>query len=331
MRVRGWVGLVGVAGLMLGCRSEGNFECSADSQCMLEGVAGYCETTGFCSFPDPTCASTRRYGQLAGDLAKTCVPAQGSTGMLESSSTQPPGTEGSTTGPSPSSTDAATASTTGTLDTTDTSETTGTTSAADSSDGSESSSTAGPFDPGCDVGLLDFFDGPQFDPAWTVDDNPWSSSFVEGAAQWTVGPGRGGFSGVGEPDPDGLDSVAVVIDTPPTGSTRQVFLQLQVPEAGISHALVLSGNSMLEARANAATLESVGVGPGRIELRLALEFDQVHYQYRAEDDDGWFDLTSSDLLAPPSALEPGIAVGSYASLDDAAVIRLDRYLRCAGR
>ena len=43
--------------------------------CIVGGVAGQCEATGFCSFPDTGCPSGQRYGEFAGaGLAFDCVP-----------------------------------------------------------------------------------------------------------------------------------------------------------------------------------------------------------------------------------------------------------------
>jgi hypothetical protein len=50
------------------------FGCRDDTQCVTPDGAGVCEVSGFCSFPDPSCASGRRYGKHAGDgLANTCT------------------------------------------------------------------------------------------------------------------------------------------------------------------------------------------------------------------------------------------------------------------
>src|SRR5262249_5965098 len=37
------------------------------------GAAGTCEANGFCSFPDSSCSSGRRYGELGGTSAGQCV------------------------------------------------------------------------------------------------------------------------------------------------------------------------------------------------------------------------------------------------------------------
>jgi len=48
------------------------YSCSASAMCVDE-QQGTCEPTGFCSFPDATCTSGKRYGSLSGALADQCV------------------------------------------------------------------------------------------------------------------------------------------------------------------------------------------------------------------------------------------------------------------
>jgi hypothetical protein len=58
-----------------GClKPHDTYVCTDSSTCTLGGVQGTCEATGFCSFPDTTCPSGRRYGEYGGDgLMDTCV------------------------------------------------------------------------------------------------------------------------------------------------------------------------------------------------------------------------------------------------------------------
>lgn len=60
------------------CTGDTTFECSANAQC--EG--GTCEPLGLCSFPDDGCDSGRRYGELSGTLAGTCVPVDPDTSAV---------------------------------------------------------------------------------------------------------------------------------------------------------------------------------------------------------------------------------------------------------
>ena len=53
---------------------RGGFACTRDDQCGDQGTGGACEASGYCSFPDLTCASGRRYGAWAGGgLRLVCV------------------------------------------------------------------------------------------------------------------------------------------------------------------------------------------------------------------------------------------------------------------
>jgi len=48
--------------------------CTSDSDCNLFNVEGTCESTGFCSYPDSSCAGGQRYSPGAGsNLANSCV------------------------------------------------------------------------------------------------------------------------------------------------------------------------------------------------------------------------------------------------------------------
>ena len=99
--MRGWL----VASLLLlgGCSTSGIFTCTEDADC---GDDGRCEANGYCSFPDASCPSGRRFGVHAPEfIAKQCVE--------ESLA----GTDGDTDDATPSSTtDSATATSTSTTD-----------------------------------------------------------------------------------------------------------------------------------------------------------------------------------------------------------------------
>lgn len=63
----------------LGC-GPAAFACQDDQECLGDGQ-GFCEADGACSFPDPSCPSGRRYGDLGpADVAGECVPGGNDTG-----------------------------------------------------------------------------------------------------------------------------------------------------------------------------------------------------------------------------------------------------------
>ena len=68
--------VAGLAALVIsGCSSENAYTCNDASMCIVGQVAGLCQATGYCSFPDGTCDSGQRYGEFAGaGLADECVP-----------------------------------------------------------------------------------------------------------------------------------------------------------------------------------------------------------------------------------------------------------------
>ncbi|MBV1861383.1 MAG: hypothetical protein KUG77_23390 [Nannocystaceae bacterium] len=133
--------------LLCGGCSQETFFCDTPEDCASAGGGGVCESTGYCSFPDPACDTDRRYGDLApSGLAGTCVPQTQGTGSSSGSastsgasigSTDPTlvGSTSSGTGPLTTETDpSATASTsTGSTEGTEGSSTTDTPACCDAS------------------------------------------------------------------------------------------------------------------------------------------------------------------------------------------------------
>ncbi len=70
------------------CLDPTTFACESDAQCMRGGIPGTCEAEGYCSFPDDTCASNRRFAELAPSaIAGVCVVEDGSTSTVPPTST----------------------------------------------------------------------------------------------------------------------------------------------------------------------------------------------------------------------------------------------------
>ncbi len=91
------------------CSRSGAFECSSASDC---GGEGRCESTGFCSFPDPGCESGHRYGEFADSLSNQCVTiADGSSGGTSIDVSDPTTSGPSTTDSLPPTVDPTQAST----------------------------------------------------------------------------------------------------------------------------------------------------------------------------------------------------------------------------
>lgn len=73
--VRSSLVLVASLAVTVGCSPFGNsaFTCTSDVQCAGAGPVAKCEPGGACSFDDASCMSHRRYSDLSGPLAGTCV------------------------------------------------------------------------------------------------------------------------------------------------------------------------------------------------------------------------------------------------------------------
>lgn len=125
-----------------GCGSP-LFSCIDENQC---GPEATCEPSGFCSFPDPSCDSGRRYGQHSGSLSDACVPETG-TGSTSDPSSTGIGTgalEGGELGESGAATSGATSSTSvGPSSTSSAGEDTSTTSQGETTEDASTSGTTG--------------------------------------------------------------------------------------------------------------------------------------------------------------------------------------------
>jgi hypothetical protein len=63
-----------VPALTVGCLRTTTFHCTGDADCTNGGITGVCQsTTSLCSFPDSSCTSGQRYGDLSGSLANKCT------------------------------------------------------------------------------------------------------------------------------------------------------------------------------------------------------------------------------------------------------------------
>jgi hypothetical protein len=62
-----------VAASAAGCLRTTQFHCGSNADCVKAGAQGTCESIGYCSFLDPSCASGQRFGDLSGQYSQTCV------------------------------------------------------------------------------------------------------------------------------------------------------------------------------------------------------------------------------------------------------------------
>lgn len=64
------VRILALSACLAGCLSKPTFECADNAAC---GAQGICQPDKLCSFPDSSCASGQRYGELSGPQANQCV------------------------------------------------------------------------------------------------------------------------------------------------------------------------------------------------------------------------------------------------------------------
>ncbi|HWB76053.1 MAG TPA: DUF2341 domain-containing protein [Nannocystaceae bacterium] len=95
---------IACSSLSIACSAKATFACMGDGECRDGGVDGTCEADGWCSFPDASCPSGRRYGGHApSELANTCVVddvagTSGSTTTASSTGGETSSTNASSTG-----------------------------------------------------------------------------------------------------------------------------------------------------------------------------------------------------------------------------------------
>ncbi len=58
------------ATLLVSCLPKSEYHCATSADC---GSQGTCESVGVCSFPDPSCPSSQRFGEASGSYANQCV------------------------------------------------------------------------------------------------------------------------------------------------------------------------------------------------------------------------------------------------------------------
>ena len=72
-----------------GCIKLDSFACAQSSECQSGDMLGTCEPAGLCSFPDPSCPSGKKFGELAGGQSGQCVEDGGITGSSSGETSSP--------------------------------------------------------------------------------------------------------------------------------------------------------------------------------------------------------------------------------------------------
>ena len=71
--MRTWIAVALLTTASTGCLRETAFHCATDTDCAGAGAGAACEDVGFCSVDDGSCGGGRRFTELAGNYAGTCV------------------------------------------------------------------------------------------------------------------------------------------------------------------------------------------------------------------------------------------------------------------
>lgn len=281
-----------------GCNES--FECAADSHCQSDGVAGFCESIGHCSFPDEDCETGRRFGELAGTLSNMCVPPD----------------EDVTSGPQEST--GSIGSSSGGITTSLPDTTTGSDPASSTSGSSDESSTGTAVPTDCNILFEDTFEGDVLGETWSVIGEPPTVS--AGALRYIIEP----RSGTGYP------SASVLSGTPLNLSDGWVTVNLEaVPQILRTQGTI---NLEFDGHHSMVLYESGGMRPffdgesirhtatTAPWVRLALESSSEGTDlafYESEDGDTFVEVARrSGIPADPTRVEVNFKAGAY---DDFAI------------
>ncbi len=73
VRIGSSLGALALGAVTASCLEPSRYPCASDVECVVDGVQGACQSSGFCAYPDGRCPSQLRYGPAA-DNAFECVP-----------------------------------------------------------------------------------------------------------------------------------------------------------------------------------------------------------------------------------------------------------------
>jgi hypothetical protein len=332
------LGLVG-AFTWTACSPHAAFFCTDDAQCRRDGAVGSCEAVGFCSFPDDTCPSGHRFGELAQDgFASRCVAPDGETGdgaaawgstgdseldptttaaeTMPSTGTDGPTPEGDSTGGAPWAS-------------------TGDLPGGSSDDDDDGESSDG--DMGCGFTFVDEFEGAVIDPAWTQT-KPMGAVITQHAGQLELGL---------PPSPSSHIIVTRKLAQTLTGGYVRVRLsEIAAPHTSASSGVVAGVSSCdLQLYAHEGMLRAVrflsGVGSVQVgSMNLSGEFPQwfqlrqdeagtMHFEWSLDEVE-WIEVASGDfpecgdITKPPNV---GVFAGGSATV--AVTRRIDEIAVCA--
>jgi hypothetical protein len=329
----------------IACVSTTAFECASMDDCIDAGIAGRCEASGFCSFPDASCPSEQRYGDHAGDgLGGECVPPDdGSTGIADT---------GSDTSPTTAAETATTSSAAETTPLSDSGESSGVSSltalgssdattsvdatTGDPTDGSSDTgtTTTGGTEPTCPSFVDDFEDG-AIDASWTLMDGLFVTETM-GELVFELSPeNEAVYPGVRRPDQDLANGeVRIRIGQPPNSDSERLYLAVAVDEA-FSDVLyiMIEGTTLRMEREQAGLFTYYSDVPYDVLAHHWLQIrgadDAVHFEVSA-DGDNFETLFSTEAPFPLLDTTIVVAATNFSVLPMTAYVSVADFEICNG-
>ena len=332
---------------LVACTTSTEYACDADAQCVDAGVAGVCQSPGWCSFPDAECESGQRYGALAGGgLAGTCVPVDaGTSGVAEDASATAPTTDETTS--DASATVSTTTPLTSGVDVTGDVETTSLSSASETSSGEASSTAPGTTEGGttdesttetpqiCPTYVDDFEDG-VIGPEWDVY-LPEMISDTDGARVYLVTADdldQYPWTGLLEPQDLTQGWVRARVGLHPTSYPEQLFLAVSPVSAPLDAFIFFLEGTDLLARFDDPAEGWIDIYEATYDptihrwLRIRGEDTTVYFEAAGEDE--MFEtLASYDAGYTLDDMVVAMQAGNYDPLEADAEVSFDHFEVCS--
>lgn len=338
------VGAVACIGLAWGCHA-GSFACTDDTECAGTGTLGFCEDSGYCSFDDDTCPSSRRYGMRApSELAGECVAPGPATSVADDDGSADDDASASTSGAS----SVTSFSTTSPVDPGDSTGDQSTSTASDAPGDASSSgalddgtsatmdtgSTTDPPPPPCMPVFVDDFEDGVLDPEW----GSWSSaecSFAEtdGHLELTIGASMtdwvsAGLSTQFHPFLGGQVRAELVPFTPPIDVVG-VWLTIYDPD-GCEIQIAVENSSIIAMSAGAYFDVAQVDSEAPVWLQLRVDDDMlVHWEW-SSDGDTWAEVHSEVAPCDFTTAQSAIFAGDMQDSARPIVRAVESYELCEG-
>jgi hypothetical protein len=291
------------------------FQCETDDACTAAGLEGFCESSGYCSFADPSCESERRYGgHSLHTLADQCVPSD-DDGSSDTTAGEPVASDGITltTGPSDDPTGGETATSTLIVW------------------GDSAGLDVGTM-PGCPIVFDDDFEDGALDRSWELSlDGTYGEVFeADGLVTVTVPATMDAWTSIGRPlGPFAERSVMIELAESP--GEPDAYAYLNVASMDKYEFAVFDGNLELWVAIADTEWDLIGFVPFAPDthrfLRLRASAEQVFYEVSAEGED-WTVLGSVEGGSLGDEHRVTFGIGTWILLETGTQVSIDRLHVC---